>query len=324
MRGANFQSLELPIIRGNYIAPPALIREECRRFNMEDRNVASTQKNVLVTGASSGIGRSIAVRLANAGWQVFAGVRSEKSAAELRTLHEAIRPLTLDITDSGQISAAKKIIGEAAGANGLQALVNNAGIAVAAPQEHQPVELVRRIFETNVIGHMAVTQAFLPLIRAGNGRIVFIGSGAGFIALPFFTAYAASKFAIEGVTDSLRRELRPWHIPVINVEPGTIKTPILDKGFREAEGIFSGLPAEARERYDASFQILRQVLDHELQAAPLPESVAVAVQIALDARRPKHRYPVGTEAWLARTLRLLPTRLVDVMIATWHSSIAKK
>jgi len=272
-------------------------------------------KFALVTGASSGIGRSIAERLGQSGWQVFAGVRSEAAADEARALHEAIRPVILDVTDGGQIAAAQKVISEATGSTGLQALVNNAGVGVACPIEYQPIADVRRVLETNVIGHVAVTQAFLPLLRRGGGRIVFMSSGAGFIALPMFGAYAASKFALEAVADSLRRDLRPWRLPVINIEPGFVKTRILVNGYRDTTEAFNRLSVEGRAYYAESYRAVQSIQASMLKSALPPERVAATVLKALEARRPRLRYPVGMDAWLARFLRLMPARLADALIA---------
>ncbi|HEY7923524.1 MAG TPA: SDR family oxidoreductase, partial [Vicinamibacteria bacterium] len=175
-------------------------------------------RTALVTGASSGIGAACAARLVRSGWRVLAGVRRKGDAPE------GTEEVQLDVTDAAQIKAA------ADGVEELHALVNNAGIAIAMPLEFVPLDELRHQLEVNVVGQVAVTQAFLPVLRRARGRIVFVGSIAGRSALPFLGPYAASKHALEAIADSLRVELRPWGIHVAIVEPGSIRTPIWTRG----------------------------------------------------------------------------------------------
>src|SRR5512133_1136305 len=188
-------------------------------------------RTALVTGASSGIGAACARRLESAGWRVFSGVRAAGDAA-------AGTEVLLDVTSVEQIRAATKEIGQ------LDALVNNAGIAIAMPLEFLPLDELRRQLEVNVIGQVAVTQAFLPHLRRSRGRIVFVGSIAGKSALPFLGAYAASKHALEAIADTLRIELRPFGIEVAIVEPGTMATPIWQKARETVQRLLPTLPAE--------------------------------------------------------------------------------
>src|SRR3954471_14417569 len=168
---------------------------------------------VVITGASTGIGATCAAHLSSLGFRVFAGVRKPEDAERAREAgHE---PLTIDVTDPESIRSAVEQVGDAP----LSGLVNNAGIAVAGPLEFIPIDEFRRQLDVNVVGQVAVTQAFLPALRRSRGRVVFVGSIAGRSALPFLGAYAASKFAVEAVTDALRVELRPWGIDVAVVEP---------------------------------------------------------------------------------------------------------
>ena len=162
---------------------------------------------VVVTGASTGIGADATAQLAAAGFIVFAGVRDDAAAAALAALGERVRPLRLDVTDPDQIAAAAAAVG--ASGFPLAALVNNAGVAVGGPLEVLPIEHVRQVFDVNVFGALAVTQAFLPQIRAAHGRLVFIGSIAGRLAIPFIGPYSSSKFALRALTDALRVELPP-------------------------------------------------------------------------------------------------------------------
>ncbi|HET9162201.1 MAG TPA: SDR family NAD(P)-dependent oxidoreductase, partial [Solirubrobacterales bacterium] len=172
-------------------------------------------KSVLVTGASSGIGRATALRLDRAGWRVFAGVRKEADADSLRAGASArLVPLMLDVTDAAAIAAAAEQIAAEVGEGGLGGLVNNAGVGLLGPLETLPIEDFRRTVEVNLIAQVAVTQALLPQVRAARGRIVFVSSVGGRMAMPFGSPYHAAKFGLEAVADSLRRELRPWGIAV--------------------------------------------------------------------------------------------------------------
>ena len=183
--------------------------------------------SVLVTGASTGIGEATARRMKAAGWEVFAAARKDGDLERLRG--EGLTPLKLDVTDAGSIAAAKAEVG----GRKLHGLVNNAGVAVSGPIEHVPLDELRRQLEVNLVGQVAVIQAFLPNIREAKGRIVNVSSIGGRIALPLVGPYAASKVGLEAVSDSLRRELRPWGIHVSVIEPGAVVTPIWEKGARD-------------------------------------------------------------------------------------------
>jgi NAD(P)-dependent dehydrogenase (short-subunit alcohol dehydrogenase family) len=264
-------------------------------------------KTAVVTGASSGIGLATAVRLARAGWRVLGGVRTDQDAAALR--ERGIEPLALDVTDGGQIAAAA----EAAGPK-LDGLVDNAGIAIAAPLELVPLEELRHQLEVNVVGQVAVTQAFLPALRRARGRIVLMGSIGGRSALPFLGPYAASKHALEAIADSLRVELRPWGIAVSIVEPASIATAIWAKGGARAEELQSRFPPDVADLYAPAVASFRRVA---LSRGPGgdPDAVAKAVEHALTATRPKARYLVGRDAHLRAWIERLPTRLRDRVLA---------
>jgi NAD(P)-dependent dehydrogenase (short-subunit alcohol dehydrogenase family) len=272
---------------------------------------------VVVTGASSGIGEACARRLAGAGFHVFAGVRAPADGERLRSrAGGGIVPLRLDVVDDASIADAAREVAGACGERGLAGLVNNAGIAVPAPLEHQPIEDFRRQLEVNLIGQVAVTQAFLPLLRRGRGRIVNVGSIGGRVAVPLLGAYAASKFALEGVSDVLRRELRPWGIHVAIIEPGTIATPIWRKGIASGDELIAQMSPEARRDYGKLIDVVRSASqDGERNGLP-PDAVARDVEHALTARRPRTRYLVGREAKTRGTMaRLVPDRVLDAAIA---------
>jgi NAD(P)-dependent dehydrogenase (short-subunit alcohol dehydrogenase family) len=271
---------------------------------------------VVVTGASSGIGFACARRLAEAGFRVFGGVRKGEDGERLHaaTAGRAV-PLRLDVTDADQIAAAARAVDEACGASGLTGLVNNAGIAVAGPLEIVPIEDLRRQLEVNVVGQVAVTQALLPALRRGRGRIVNMGSIAGRFSAPFLGPYSASKFALEALTDALRLELRPWGLAVVIVEPGDVATPIWEKGQQYGRELEARFP-EALRRYEPfAARIRRYAADRGRASAP-PDLVARVVLRALTARWPKARYLVGRDAKVRALLaRWLPDRARDWLVA---------
>ena len=269
----------------------------------------NTKKAVLVSGASSGIGKQCAMRLDKAGFKVFAGLRNKKEAKELAQIaSDQLKPLMLDITDSQSIDSAVHIVSS----ENLYGLVNNAGIAVLGPLEFIPIQEIRRQFEVNLFGHIAVTQALLPYLRrSGRGRIINMSSLSSFIAFPFFGPYAASKFAFEAFNDSLRRELQPWNIQVVSIRPGNVNTPIWQKSFLTAQDLTDKFPSEAATYYEKS------PFKQKSRAAKMspPSAVAKAVLKALTAKKPKAHYIVGMDARKYAMLKwLLPDRFIDRII----------
>jgi NAD(P)-dependent dehydrogenase (short-subunit alcohol dehydrogenase family) len=274
---------------------------------------------VVITGASTGIGAACALALAREGWRVYAGVRRPEDGERLRQAAgpaaAALVPLVLDVTDEPGIAAAAGEVARAEGERGLAGLVNNAGIAVGGPLEFLPVDVLRRQFEINVIGQIAVTQAFLPLLRRAPGRIVNMSSISGRMTVPFMGPYSASKFALEALSDALRVELRPWGLHVAVIEPGRIATPIWEKSLAAHEELLRRLPAATDQLYGPAIAgLLAHVREIQHDAAPV-ELVVAAVRHALSARRPRQRYPVGRGAWLARLFNALPGGLRDEIIA---------
>jgi NAD(P)-dependent dehydrogenase (short-subunit alcohol dehydrogenase family) len=251
-----------------------------------------------------------------AGWRVFAGVRREEDATALcEAASERLVPLMLDVTSAGQISAAAGRIAAETGSPGLDGLVNNAGIAVPSPLETIPIEEFRRQIEVNLTGQVAVTQALLPQVRDARGRIVFISSIGGRIAFPLTGAYHAAKFGIEAVGDVFRQELRPWKISVSIVEPGSIATPIWDRGERTADEIGERTP-HREALYGKAIASYRKVVKDLAERGIPPEKVAEAIEHALCSRRPRTRYLVGLDAKVqARLEPLIPTRLFDRAVA---------
>ncbi len=271
---------------------------------------------VVVTGASSGIGRACALKLASSGFHVFAGVRKEEDAQALEDAAMGhLTPLFIEVTDPSLTSSAMKTVAEAVGEAGIAGLINNAGVGVACPLELVPINELRHQFEVNVFGQLAVTQAFLPLIRAARGRVVNIGSVGGWITMPFAGPLCASKHALKSFNDALRMELYPWGIHVSIIEPGAISTRAVDKLEAGVEGTIEEFPALGRAHYANAFRTMtKRAIAHERSGSP-PEVVAEAVLHAMTAEKPKARYPVGAGSRLQSTLaRVLPDRLLDQML----------
>jgi NAD(P)-dependent dehydrogenase (short-subunit alcohol dehydrogenase family) len=270
---------------------------------------------VVVTGASTGIGRATALRLSAGGMRVFAGVRRQEDADALRRESAQITPLLLDVTDRASLDRAVSTVSEAVGDAGLAGLVNNAGISGGSPTEFLAIDDLRGMLEVNVVGVVATTQAFLPLIRRGHGRIVCIGSIGGRMAVPFLAAYSMTKAAVSALCDSLRGELRPWGIHVALVEPGSIKTPIWEKGLRGIDDQMGRWPAEAMQLYGDVIPKMRRITEKTASRAIGPDKVARVVEHALTASRPHTRYVVGADARAQAILRRVPDRARDAMIA---------
>jgi NAD(P)-dependent dehydrogenase (short-subunit alcohol dehydrogenase family) len=265
---------------------------------------------VLVTGASSGIGHVTALHLAELGFDAVGAVRKDEDAERLRA--EGLRAVQLDVTDAGTIAAAREALGDGP----LAGLVNNAGIGVAAPLEFLPLDRLRHQLEVNLVGQLAVTQIFLPALRAARGRIVNVSSIGGRVALPLLGAYNASKFALEGASDSLRRELRGQGVDVIVIEPGGVKTRIWETGNRLADEILAELPPESERLYGRLIEaVRRQTVRIETDSGIEPRVVAEVIGQALTSSRPRARYLVGRDAKLrAPMAAILPARLMDRLI----------
>lgn len=279
-------------------------------------------KTVVITGTSSGIGRATALRLDRQGWRVFAGVRRPEDAAALhRQASDRLSPLSLDVTDAESIAAAVATVQAVVGQAGLAGLVNNAAIAESAPLEFVPLADVRRHFEVNTVGPVAVAQAFLPLLRQGRGRIVNVGSISGRIVLPLLGAYTASKFALEGLTAALRMELAPWGIPVTLIEVGGVTTPIWKKFVLAADGLGHRLPAQAHALYGPAIAAeRRRVLTSVRGRGSIgPHAVARVIVHALTTPQPRPRYVVGLRAWVGEGLRLLPEPVRERVIMRFIS-----
>ena len=275
----------------------------------------SPTRAVVVTGTSSGIGRACALRLARAGFTVFASVRRPADADALREeAGERLLPLQLDVTDRASIAAAARLATEKLRARGesLYGLVNNAGIGLSAPLEFVPLDELQRIFDINVIGQIAVTQAFMPLLRESRGRIVNICSVGDHIAIPFGGALNGSKVAFAMMSESMRMELRPWGMHVVIIEPGAIYTPAVEKTLGDPEGMLKRMGAAAERLYGASFRTFTERAAKRERDGSSPEVVANTVLHALRDASPHRRYLVGKGARTLATLpRIMPAAMLD-------------
>ena len=265
-------------------------------------------KSVLITGASSGIGAACCEWLLARGYQVFAGMRSPKEDARLKQHYgERYQVLALDVTDAGSIESAVSTVQSMTDGK-LSALINNAGVAYSGALETLPMHQVRSLFDVNVLGTFAVTQACIPLLRASHGRVVMMGSISGILAAPGLSAYSSSKFALEGLSDSLRNELKPFGIRVTILEPGKIETPIWSKALEQ----LTTKEDEGQSLYQPLDDFYRHYAANE-KATPMSGLLAV-LQKALEAPHPKARYTVGRAAGIRSLLMHLPTSLRDRLL----------
>jgi NAD(P)-dependent dehydrogenase (short-subunit alcohol dehydrogenase family) len=271
----------------------------------------------LITGASTGIGQATALRLARAGWTVLAGVRHPDAGERLAAQAPAgrVQPLILDVTDFQQIEQAAARVSELGGGGDsspgrLDALINNAGIGFGGPLELIGPDDLRKQFDVNVLGQIAVTQALLPALRAAQGRIIFLSSVGGRVAMAFTAPYAASKHAIEAIGDALRVELATSNVQVALVEPGSVATPIWDKA-RESRQQLS-VPPSMQKEYGHVPQAMDKALQDTAKRGVPPEQVAETIEKALTARRMKSRYLIGRDARaMVIARRLLPDHVFD-------------
>jgi len=268
---------------------------------------------VLITGASTGIGRATALGLAASGWTVLAGVRKTADGEALRAGGgERVIPLQLDVTDPEQIERAAERVGELA-PGGLDALVNNAGSAVGGPLELISMDDLRRQFDVNFFGHVAVTQALIPALRRARGRIVLISSVGGLLTTPYLAPYHASKYALEAAANSLRLELARSHIQVALIEPGSVATPIWEKNRGQVDEF--SVPEELREQYGHVPAAMAKALHNTARRGIPPERVAQTIERALNARRMRARYLIGRDAHaMVWASRLLPDLLFDRLL----------
>ncbi|HTQ15758.1 SDR family oxidoreductase [Mycobacterium sp.] len=268
---------------------------------------------IVVTGASTGMGAATAKELARRGFHVLAGVRRDVDADAMRA--EGIEPCILDITVESDVASIADRVAHDPQGRPLRALINNAGIAVNAPVEALPLVEWRRVFEVNLFGHIAMTQALLPALRRSAGTVVNISSVGGRVALPTYGAYAGSKFALEAVSDSLRREASGLGIKVVVVEPGAVKTEMLERGMANADRLKASLTTDQIERYgDLAAAVSEQARSFGKDGVS-GESAAKVIARAATAPRPRTRYTIGRDAAvLVRLARVLSDRFLDRLV----------
>ncbi|MFG3144367.1 SDR family NAD(P)-dependent oxidoreductase [Streptomyces sp. NPDC048243] len=270
------------------------------------------QKLVVVTGASTGMGASTARELARRGFHVLAGVRRDRDADTIRAT--GVEPVILDITEPEHVEALAARI--AAESRTLHALVNNAGVQVNAPVEALPMAEWRRVFEVNLFGHIAVTQALLPELLRTKGRVINISSIGGKYAMATYGAYAGAKFALEAVSDSLRREVAPLGVQVVVVEPGGVRTEIAARGIAAANDLAARMTPEQDRRYGDLVRANNRLMATGTASGLTADAAARVVVKAVTTRRPRPRYTAGRDAALIMGLgRLLSDRTLDRILA---------
>ncbi len=269
-------------------------------------------RSVVITGASSGIGKASVASLSRAGWTVFAAVRKAADARKLEAEYPGVRSVSMDLQDEGSIRAAAQQVEAQCNGNAIDGLANVAGIGMVRPVKYASLPDIREIFEVNVFGQIATIQAFAPLLRKRRGRIVNITSVGVNVAIPFGGLLNASKSAFGMLSDTMRLELRPFGIRVLTIEPGAIATPAVDKTLGNMEHVIESLPPEAQMQYGAMLmKFARQAYTREKDGSPA-EVVADAIHHALTSSRPRIRYRVGKHAkLLAAMAKILPDWLFD-------------
>ena len=306
--------------------------KECLLTRTEERRVDRKPKDqrgsVVITGASTGIGQACAMYLDRLGFHVFGGVRKAQDGHVLQeNTSGRISPLFMDITDTTSLSAEPDIVAAETNSMGLSGLINNAGIVIAGPIEFLSLDDIRMQYEVNVLGQIAVMQAFLPLLRKARGRIINMGSINGKVVTPFISPYAASKFSLEAITDSLRMELRPWSMSVSIIQPGSVATPIWKKSIEDADKRSQQFPAQAHSLYAPAFEAVRSAAERTAKEGMPSDVVARSVAHALTSKRPRTRYLVGGAARIQAILKhflpnMLPMAALQMMLAVTGAVVA--
>jgi NAD(P)-dependent dehydrogenase (short-subunit alcohol dehydrogenase family) len=270
---------------------------------------STNNKTIVITGSSTGIGKACALHLDKLGYKTYAGVRKQTDGDRLREeASDRLVPIILDVTDADSITAAVSTIEREAGGN-VFGLINNAGIGRSGVLEVTPIDEIRKVMDVNIIGLMAMTKALIPMLRKNKGRIINIGSTASFLASPGASAYAASKFAVRAVTDSLRLELQPFGMSVILVAPGAVESEIWEKGTAYKNEMRRSIKPENAQRY-ATLIKFGENLIKEIKKIPAKE-VAISVAQALASKKPKPYYIVGKDAKAGVKAARLPKSLLD-------------
>lgn len=266
-------------------------------------------KFILVTGASSGLGKEIAQTLALKGFKVFAGVRKEEDKKILENLHPDISVVFLDVTSQNSIDSAFEEIQKKT--DNLHALINNAGIALAGPVECMPVDIIKNQFEVNVYGSIRTAQKFLPMLEAGNGRIVNISSMASFGIFPFISPYCASKRALDIFFNALLLECKMPELKVISIKPGVVKTKIWDKSIDACKKIIEDMPEKFKEKYRSENEFLVKNAEKNNNKGLEPREIAELVHKVLTVKNPKLSYSIGLDAKMTELYSKLPLCVIN-------------
>jgi NAD(P)-dependent dehydrogenase (short-subunit alcohol dehydrogenase family) len=274
--------------------------------------VTAGENAILVTGASTGIGAATVRAFARKGWTAYAGVRNDADAALATSWDPHVRAVRLDVTEPASIATAASRVSQDGVA--LRGVVCNAGIAVGGPLEFVPVDALRHVFEVNVFGAVAVGQAFLPALRSTQGRLILMGSIGGRLAMPLLGPYAASKFALRAIADAWRQELRAASVRVSLIEPGSVKTPIWEKGRASRAALLELVGSEGIRYYGDELARLFAMTEREERTGMPVERVVEAVEHAMTSRRPRASYLVGAPARAGSIVAMLPARLRDAAL----------
>ena len=283
---------------------------------MNASSSANRDELIVVTGASTGIGAATVKELAHRGFRVLAGVRREVDADALRGLGiQGIEPCILDITVQSDVTAIADRVAHDPQRRPLRALVNNAGIAINAPVETLPIAQWRQQFEVNLFGHIAITQALLPALLNSSGTVVNVSSVGGKVALPTYGAYAGSKFALEAVSDALRREVSTAGIKVVVVEPGAVKTEIAERGIVTSERLKADMTAAQLARYSEVMDAVMAQARSFNETGVSAEAAAAVIAKAAIASGPRTRYTIGRDAAiLLQISRFVSDRVLDRIV----------
>jgi len=271
----------------------------------------ATKGNVFITGAAAGIGAATTRRLAESGYRVFAGVHTETGSL---TSIPGVEPVAIDVTDPSSVEHAAKVVEGAVGKDGLRAVVNNAGVIVQGPLELVPPDELRRQFEVNTLGPAHVIQAFLPLVRAGKGRVVNVSAPTARVPIPFMAPIGASKAALASFSDSLRGELGKWGIPVIVIEPGGTDTAIFHKADAATQAALGATDPEKVALYSDQLAAFAEAAAKN-KLGPV-DAVAKAIADAVTTRKPKRRYMAGSGVAIFGVLAHLPAGVRERLIKT--------
>ena len=292
-------------------------------YRLTEKPNAFPRELIVVTGTSTGIGAATARQLAKRGFHVLAGVRRDMDAYSIQGTN--IEPIMLDITNPAHIATLVQRIADDPQQRPLRALVNNAAIEINAPVEVLPLADWRRQFEVNLFGQVALIQALLPALFESRGRVVNISSVGGKIAMGGYGPYAATKFALEAVSDALRREVEPFGVKVIVVEPGAVTSAMSGRVRLNAERITGEMTTDQRGRYGKLMRAMVAQAEAYINQAVSAERAGQLIADMITHKRPRTRYTIGRDTSMLLVLNgLLPDRWVDRLIARSQQSALKQ